>query len=129
MKELKTYRPAAGYLAVLIAGMILFVGFTTVLYRLDGVNIITMLMTVFSIAAIAAVIDSFRAKIEPNETTLTVRHNFRTLIYEKEKITDIKKDGGKVYLKSHDDEWLEVPDLGQNSQSVFNTLRGWLERE
>lgn len=128
MKELKTYRSAAGYLAILIAGMILFIGFTTVLYRIDGVNITSMLMTVFSIAAIAAVIDTFRARIEPKETTLTVRHNFSTTIYEKENITDIKIDGGKIFLKSLDDKWLEIPGLGQNSQSVFNTLRGWLKR-
>ncbi len=128
MKELKTYRSAAGFLAILITGMILFVGFTIVLYRVDGVNITSALMTIFSIAAIAAVIDSFRARIEPSETTLTVRHNFRTLIYAKDQITDIKRDGAKVYLKNHDDEWLEIPDLGQNSQSVFNTLQAWLER-
>ena len=68
----------------------------------------------------------FSANIELGENELGITHNFRRSVIPRaniEKATWAKGCGVSLVLK--DGSWVQVPDIGLNSQGLCNSVRAW----
>ena len=84
----------------------------------------------FSIVAIIAFLECYTSYIELEEGAICFRSKFATRRLSKtaiEKVTWEKGTGVSVRLT--DGNWVQMPELFQNSQGLSNSMRAWLGSE
>ena len=96
-------------------------------YREEGLTWLSAFFIGFSVFGVAGIIESFLAYIRLEETEIRFRETFRTTAIQKDDIEKVTWEAGcGVSLKLRDGQWVKVPDLGQNSQGLTNSIRAWL---
>ena len=123
--QLKTYRCSNWLRAFSALGVLLFSFSAYFLYIENGLSFLTVVAMAMVPLAILAFTDSIVARIEPRADQLLIVHNLKTTRYDQTSVTEVKRDGGFVFVKLDDGDWRKIPDIGRNSQSIFNTILAW----
>lgn len=106
---------AIGFFIFIVATLLNQSSHFYILYPLLGLSVFSFI----------ALIESFTSRIIPLNSRLLIRSNFITREYERSFIKKVKWEGGNVFILSTEDKWIKVPDMGQNTQSIFNTIKAW----
>jgi hypothetical protein len=97
-------------------------------YSHEGLTWICAFFIGFSVLCVAGVVESFIMYIRLEETRISFRENFRKTEIPKGDIEKVTWEAGcGVSLLLSDGTWAKVPDLGQNSQGLTNSIRSWLK--
>ena len=97
-------------------------------YRSEGLTLLTAFFAGFAMFAFAGIIETYTSFLRLEESQLSFRETFRSTVIAKsdiEKVTWEAGCGSSVLLTNG--QWVRLPDLGQNSQGVTNSVRAWLE--
>lgn len=93
----------------------------------EGLTWIAAFFIGFSIFAVAGVVESFRTYIILSDTEIRFRETFRKSAISRKDIVKVTWEAGcGVSLLLADGTWTNLPDLGQNSQGLTNSIRAWL---
>lgn len=96
-------------------------------YSQEGLSWISAFFIGFSILGLAGVVESFSMYILLEERQIRFRETFRKTVIPKTDIVRVTWEAGcGVSLLLRDGTWAKVPDLGQNSQGLTNSIRSWL---
>ena len=96
-------------------------------YRQEGLTWICAFFIGFSILGVAGIVESFSMYILLGETEISFRETFRKTAIPRSDIVKVTWEAGcGVSLLLSDGTWVKVPDLGQNSQGLTNSIRSWL---
>jgi len=100
----------------------------TYCYSQEGLTWICAFFIGFSILGVAGVVESFSMYILLEERQIRFRETFRQTAIPKSDIVRVTWEAGcGVSLLLSDGTWARVPDLGQNSQGLTNSIRSWLK--
>lgn len=96
-------------------------------YQQEGLTWISAFFMGFSLLGAAGVVESFTMYILLGETEIRFRETFRKTAIPRSDIVKVTWEAGcGVSLLLNDGTWTKVPDLGQNSQGLTNSIRSWL---
>jgi hypothetical protein len=96
-------------------------------YQQEGLSWISAFFMGFSLLGAAGVVESFTMYILLGETEIRFRETFRKTAIPRSDIVKVTWEAGcGVSLLLSDGTWAKVPDLGQNSQGLTNSIRSWL---
>jgi hypothetical protein len=96
-------------------------------YSQEGLTWICAFFIGFSILGVAGVVESFFMHIRLDESQISFRESFQKTVIPKGDIVKVTWEAGcGVSLLLSDGTWAKVPDLGQNSQGLTNSIRSWL---
>jgi hypothetical protein len=82
----------------------------------------------FVLFGIAGFIDIFVSRIVLTADDIQVISLVRKRAYPRSDFESAKVDGGSVCLRRRDGGWLVLPDTGQNTLSVRNTVHAWIKK-
>lgn len=100
----------------------------TYYYRQEGLSWLFAFFAGFSILGIAGVIESYYMYIVLEDGQIRFRETFRKTVIPKSDIERVTWEAGcGVSLLLKDGTWTKVPDLGQNSQGLTNSITAWLK--
>jgi len=127
---LRTEFRARRWLRLLVLGVcVLFVAGFSYSYRLQGLGWQSAAYAALSILGIAALAETFLVRVvllEDAALLVTLRGRQRL---PRESIASVKWEGGSgVALHMRDGSWVKLPEMGQNSQGLSNSIRAWLRR-
>ena len=96
-------------------------------YQQEGLTWISAFFMGFSMFGAAGIVESFSMYILLGETEIRFRETFRKTAIPKSDIVKVTWEAGcGVSLLLSDGTWAKVPDLGQNSRGLTNSIRSWL---
>jgi len=82
-----------------------------------------------SVVGILGILELAISRIVLRGDALETRSLFSRRRYQASTIRNVKWEGGSgVSVELAQGGWAKLPELGYNSQSLTNTLRGWLKR-
>ncbi len=97
-------------------------------YRQEGLTFLSAFFIGFSVFGIGGIVESFSAYILLDDTEIRFRETFRKTTHPKHDIEKVTWEAGcGVSLLLREGTWVKVPDLGQNSQGLTNSIRSWLK--
>ena len=97
-------------------------------YSEEGLSWLTAFFAGFSVFCGAGIIESFTAYIALEDTEVRFRQTLRSTAIPRSAIRRVTWEGGSgVSLLLDDGTWVKLPDLGQNSQGLTNSIRAWLK--
>lgn len=94
----------------------------------DGWSWLSAGLALMAVACAAGAVAALTDGIDLDETSMTIRENFRRSTIARrdiEKVTWAKGVGVSLRLTSG--RWIKLPDVGKNSQSLSNSLRAWIK--
>ena len=129
-KNLTSYSNSIWLRGFLFISIIAFC-FITYFNYVDNEVGLFMKIASFSVVVfiILAFIDSLTAKIILLQDRLLVTSNFKTKVYYKSEVSQVKRDGGSVFINLNDSNWIKIENIGGNTQSISNSIRAWLKRQ
>ena len=97
-------------------------------YHQEGLSWMTAFFIGFSILGVAGIVESFFSYIRLEATEIRFRETFGNTVIPRKDITRVTWEAGcGVSLLLSDGTWVKVPDLGNNSQGLTNSIRSWLK--
>lgn len=97
-------------------------------YHQEGLTWISAFFIGFSILGVAGIVESFSSYIRLEDTEIRFRETFGKTAIPKNDIMRVTWEAGcGVSLLLSDGTWVNVPDLGHNSQGLTNSIRSWLK--
>lgn len=98
-------------------------------YSQEGLTWVCAFFIGLSILGVAGIVESFCMYIVLDETEIRFRETFRKTAILKSDIVKVTWEAGSgVSLLLSDGRWVNVPDLGHNSQGLTNSIRSWLRK-
>ena len=109
------------------AALLFLVGFVGALY-LRGPSLASLAFGALFIVGVLGVMDVTKRRVVLGSAELCIVSMWSQRVYPRETIASVKWEGGiGVALKLVAGNWVRLPELGRNSQSVANTIRAWLK--
>jgi hypothetical protein len=116
---LKVFLPASAILVPVL---------TIVEYRTEELSWIFFGLLILSVFMTVSVVAVFTERIELDENELKITHNFQRTVVPRaniEKATWAKGCGALLLLK--DGGSIKLPEVGENSQGLCNSIRAWVK--
>jgi hypothetical protein len=97
-------------------------------YLQEGLTWISAFFIGFSVFCVAGIVESFSSYVRLGATEISFRETLGKTVIPKSDISKVTWEAGcGVSLLLCDGAWVKVPDLGQNSQGLANSIRAWLK--
>ena len=122
----KILRPKPGVRALCI--VIYLVGIVLLAIRIpDGFKIIAVV--VYALGGALWLADMFLKRIVLQADGIFIFSDFRSRTVSRAEIDSVTwEKGGGTSIKLRDGKWVRLPNAGQTSQGLANTIRAWLRR-
>ena len=97
--------------------------------RARGVSLQTWVLGAISALAVAGLVEALVARVSLEERGVRVFSVRRRYFVPRAEIESVTwESGSPVALRLTSGAWIELPDLGHNTQGVANSIRAWLQR-
>lgn len=98
-------------------------------FRVEGASLLAYGLVGFSVLGTFAVAEVFRVRVALEENELVIWLGWRQRRYERSLVERVTWAAGSgVSVRLADGSWVQLPELGRNSQSHSNSIRAWIAR-
>ena len=99
-------------------------------FRHEGLTWMTAFFVGFSIIGVAGIVESVSSYIRLEDSEIRFRQTLGKTAISKNDIRSVTWEAGcGVSLLLNDGTWVKLPDLGQNSLGLTNSIRSWLKND
>ena len=119
-------RPVKAQYAILATSTALSATAWAVLRWLGAGRLLTIGAAVLTAFFTLGLLDLLVSRIELTPAALRIIELHRRRSIPRTEIVSAKADGGSVFLQLRNGSWLKLPDTGESSTGVLNTVRAWM---
>jgi hypothetical protein len=115
--------------ALSASSVVLFGSLAVFLAKTEGGSMWAIIGALLFVLAACGFAQTWTSSVELLEDALVVSTGFRWRRYDRRELESVTWEGGSgVALRRTSGSWLKLPELGHNSQSLYNGIRAWLRR-
>jgi hypothetical protein len=122
-----TIRPARWLYVIIAIGELIATLGAVVIFLQQGLSWLTIALALTAVLFSLGFVDLAVSRIDLTPDALQITELHRRRAVAKNDITQVKSEGGSVFLQLQNGSWFKLPDTGFNSLGIANTVRAWLK--
>lgn len=126
--QTKIIRAARWYKVVAVLSAALFFVVSISLFYTQPSRLIAFASLLLPAVGALAICEVFRSRIILDDSSIEIVGLLGRRHVEKSRVSQVKLDGGVVFIQIEGGRWVELPHLGRSPLGVSNTVRAWHRR-
>ena len=102
---------------------------TALVLKAEGPTLLSLFLAAMSVTGLAALIEVALHAVVLKDDQLRIRTLTKRVNIPRADIAKVTWEGGSgASVQLNDGTWVELPEVGRNSQALTNSVRAWLKR-
>ena len=121
------FRPPTWQLIMSLVIAIAFPIGTVIQYQFAGLDWISASLILFSAFGVLGLVETLTTRLELTDSELLVSRWFRQKSIARARVVKVTWAAGvNVSIRLDDDSWVKLPEVGNGSQALCNSIRAWI---